>query len=76
MRLTSKIIHNAPNVICRGTDTLTNTHIFTPDSGISSHSFGRLYSTLVLIYGALRTIGNENKFKVVILGYTSEIFIT
>ncbi len=32
-------------------------------------------STLVLIYGALRTIGNENKFKCVILGYTSKIFI-
>ena len=44
MRLTSNIIHNAPNVICRGTDTLTNTHIFGPDSGISSHSFGRSYS--------------------------------
>ena len=27
MRLTSNIIHNAPNVICWGTDTLTNTHI-------------------------------------------------
>ena len=29
MRLTSNIIvHNAPNVICGGTDTLTNTHIY------------------------------------------------
>ncbi len=47
IRLTSKIIHNTPNVICRGTDLqthgLTDSHIFTPDSGISSHSFGRSY---------------------------------
>ena len=41
--LTSNIIHNAPNVICRGTDTHTHPHIFTPDSGISSHSFGHSY---------------------------------
>ena len=43
IHLTSNIIHNAPNVICRGTDTLTDRQIFTPDSGISSHSFGRSY---------------------------------
>ncbi len=39
------IINNTPNVICRGTDTLTNlqtyTQIFSQYSGISSHSFGR-----------------------------------
>ena len=41
------IMNNTPNVICRGTD--TNTHILTHKylvhySGISSHSFGHLYS--------------------------------
>ena len=41
--ITGNIVTNTPNVICRGTDTLTDTHIFTPDSGISSHSFGRSY---------------------------------
>ena len=39
------IINNTPNVICTGTDTLTNlqtyTQIFSQYSGISSHSFGR-----------------------------------
>ncbi len=39
------VINNTPNVICRGTDTLTNlqtyTQIFSQYSGISSHSFGR-----------------------------------
>ena len=43
IRLTGKIIHNTPNVICMGTDGLTYRHIFSPDSGISSHSFGRSY---------------------------------
>ncbi len=43
IHLTCKIIHNTPNVICMGTDGLTDSHIFTPDSGISSHSFGRSY---------------------------------
>ena len=33
-------------------------------------------ATLVLIYGELWTIGNENKFQCVILGYTSNIFRT
>jgi hypothetical protein len=37
-------INNTPNVICRGTDTLTYTHIFSQYSGISSHSFGRSYT--------------------------------
>ena len=41
--LTGKIVDNTPNVICRRTDTLTYLHIFCPDSGISSHSFGRSY---------------------------------
>ena len=45
--LTGKIVNNTPNVICRRTDTHTHTHtyrrIFSPDSGISSHSFGRSY---------------------------------
>ena len=31
-------------------------------------------ATLMLIYGELQTIGNENKFQCVILGYTSNIF--
>ena len=51
--LTDKIVINTPNVICRGTDTLTTykqtnkqtyRRIFSPDSGISSHSFGSSYS--------------------------------
>jgi hypothetical protein len=44
IRLTGKIIHNTPNVICMRTDSRTDRHIFTPDSGISSHSFGCSYS--------------------------------
>ena len=45
--LTAKIANNSkyntPNVISRGTDKQTNTQIFGPDSGISSHSFGSSY---------------------------------
>ena len=48
--LTAKIANNSkyntPNVICRGTDTLTYRRIFSPDSGISSHSFGSSYMSL------------------------------
>jgi hypothetical protein len=37
------IINNTPNDICRGTDLPTDSNIFSQYSGISSHSFGRLY---------------------------------
>jgi len=39
-----------PIFICRGTDILTHLHIFGPDSGISSHSFGRSYNVGDVIY--------------------------
>ncbi len=42
--LTAKIAINTPTVICRGADTLTYRRIFSPDSGISSHSFGSSYT--------------------------------
>ena len=38
------IINNTPNVLCRGTDTLTHRQIFCQYSGTSSHSFGRSYT--------------------------------
>ena len=47
MWLTGNIVHNTPNVISRGTDNgRTDRHIFSPDSGISSHSFGRSYNQI------------------------------
>ncbi len=47
MRLTSNIIHNAPNVICRGTDTLTDT---------PTHIYSRFRDKLSL----LRSLVQEN----------------
>jgi hypothetical protein len=43
IHLTGNIINHTPSVICRGMDTHTHRRIFSPDSGISSHSFGRSY---------------------------------
>jgi hypothetical protein len=43
------IINNTPNIICRGADTLTYTHIFSRYSGISSHSFGRTCGSMGVV---------------------------
>ncbi len=42
--MAGNIVHNTLNDICMWTDGRTDLHIFSPDSGISSHSFSRSYS--------------------------------